>query len=64
MRNEDVKVGQVWICNLLIQGKEGDEVTIKSVDNLKVTGFSKYENQEVTIYLSTLLSSLFCLKVN
>lgn len=64
MKNEDVKVGQVWVCNLLIQGKDGDEVTIKSVDKMKVTGFSKYENQEVTIYLSTLLSSLFYLKAN
>ena len=64
MKNENVRVGQVWCCNLLIQGKIGDEVTITSVDKMKVTGFSKYENQEVTIYLSTLLSSLFYLKVN
>ena len=63
MRNEDVKIGQVWCCNMLIQGKIGDEVTITSVDDLKVSGFSKYENKEVTIYLSTLLSSLFYLKV-
>ena len=64
MKNEDVKVGQVWCCNLLIQDKVGDEVTITSVDEMKVNGLSKYENKEVTIYLSTLLSSLFYLKVN
>ena len=63
MKNEDVKIGQVWCCNMLIQGKIGDEVTITSVDDLKVNGLSKYENKEVTIYLSTLLSSLFYLKV-
>jgi len=63
MRNEDVKIGQVWCCNLLIQGKIGDEVTITSVDKMKVNGLSKYENKEVTIYLSTLLSPLFSLRV-
>jgi len=62
MRNEDVKIGQVWCCNMLIQGKIGDEVTITSVDDLKVSGFSKYEDRQVTIHLSTLLSSLFYLK--
>lgn len=63
MKNEDVRVGQVWCCNLLIQGKMGDEVTITSVDKMRVTGSSRYENKEVTIYLSTLLSPLFYLKV-
>lgn len=63
MKNEDVRVGQVWCCNLLIQGKIEDEVTITSADKMKVNGFSKYENKEVTIYLSTLLSPLFYLRV-
>lgn len=62
MRNEDVKIGQVWCCNMLIQGKIGDEVTITSADDLKVSGFSKYEDRQVTIHLSTLLISLFYLK--